>query len=161
MPRIASSFKPWWSAENSITCWSTKTSILMSNKKPEELFHGPKLWKCLFLSIYNRGNLQIIFHVIYSSLPNCRSISHCRPRDWETGWNNNWGNIKSSGKVHGYSLVCKEKWRRYDWERSIKNSLAVRADCNEVMDQSLMGRKDCIKKKGAPTQGNLSTSFSK
>lgn len=36
----------------------------MSNKKPEELFHGPKLWKCLFLSIDNRGNLQIIFHVL-------------------------------------------------------------------------------------------------
>lgn len=37
----------------------------------------------------------------------------------------------------------------------MKNTLAVRADCNEVMDPSLMGKKDCIRKKGDPTHRQI------
>lgn len=142
-----------------------KQALLCLIKKERNYFMSNfrKLWKSLFLTIDGRWNLQIIFHVIYSSLPNCKSISHSRSYDHNelgTGWNNNWGNIKSSGKVHECLSICKENWSRCNWERSIKNSLAVRTDCNEVMDPTLMGRKDCMKK-CSYTQGNLSTSFSK
>lgn len=137
-----------------------KQAFLCLIKKERNYFmaHFRKLWKSLFLTIDGRWNLQIIFCVIYSSLPNCRSISHSRSHEHnglETGWNNNWGNIKSWGKVHGCLSICKEDWSRCNWERSIENSLAVRADCNEVMDQSLMGMKDCIKNKSASTHREI------
>lgn len=54
---------------------------LIKNQRNYFMTHFRKLWKSLFLSIDGRRNLQIIFHVIYSSLPNCRSISHSRSHE--------------------------------------------------------------------------------
>lgn len=46
---------------------------------------------------------------------------------------------------------------------SIKNCPEVRGDCSEAQNKSLMGKKDTVKEKGAPThrERNLSASFSK